>query len=95
MATCSTCASTSEPEPRTLLVSGGARNYPCSFLVSPLETSHGYALSASSYLDAYQPEQLLIAGSKPYADQELGATRVRFVPLEELGPAASELVGAG
>ena len=46
--------------------------------------------SARSFVDAYQPEQLLIVNRAVYPEIELGATRVRFLRIEEL---AAEVEG--
>lgn len=44
--------------------------------------------SARSFVEAYQPEQLLIVNREVYPDVSLGETRVRFLPLDRLALAA-------
>lgn len=46
--------------------------------------------SARSFVDAYQPEQLLIVNRRVYPEIELGVTRVRFLRIEDL---AAEVEG--
>jgi uncharacterized protein len=44
--------------------------------------------SVRSFVEAYQPEQLLIVHREVYPDISLGETRVRFLPLDRLAGAA-------
>jgi predicted AAA+ superfamily ATPase len=50
--------------------------------------------SARSFVDAYQPEQLLIVNRGVYPEIELGATRVRFLRIEELAAAVESFLAA-
>src|SRR5262245_52417311 len=43
--------------------------------------------SARSFIDAYQPEQLLVVNRRTYPEMAVGSTRVRFLRVEELSAA--------
>lgn len=50
--------------------------------------------SARSFLDAYQPEQLLVVNRNAYPEMAVGATRVRFLQIEELSTAVEGFLAA-
>ncbi|HEX3531588.1 MAG TPA: ATP-binding protein [Thermoanaerobaculia bacterium] len=50
--------------------------------------------SARSFLDAYQPEQLLIVNRRDFPDAEIGPTRVRFLRTEKLSDAVEAFLTA-
>ena len=50
--------------------------------------------SARSFLDAYKPEQLLVVNRRPYPEMAVGASRVRFLQIEELSTAVEGFLAA-
>jgi len=50
--------------------------------------------SARSFIDAYQPEQLLIVNSRLYPEITVGSTRVRFLQVEDLAAEVEAFLSA-
>jgi hypothetical protein len=50
--------------------------------------------SARSFVDAYQPEELVIVNRRTLHETEVGSTRVRFLRAEELAGAVEAFLNA-
>lgn len=50
--------------------------------------------SARSFVDAYQPEQLLVVNRRAYPEMAVGSTRVRFLRVEELAASVEAFLSA-
>ncbi len=50
--------------------------------------------SARSFIDAYQPEQLLVVNRRVYPEIAVGSTRVRFLRVEELAAGVEAFLSA-